>query len=177
MKVLNVGGANRLLPERFEGWEQTLLDIDPNVKPDICMDAKEMTKLPPDTYDAVLCSHNLEHFFRHEVPGVLAGFRHVLKEGGIVDIVVPNIGQLLKDMMRYDLDIDDIWYRTTEGLAITFHEAVYGWNWALCEGNNAYYAHKCGFTGQALYNALSTAGFKNLKVVGQNTNLLAIGYK
>ena len=34
-------------------------------------------------YDSVYCSHNLEHYHRHEVPRVLAGFRHVLKAGGV----------------------------------------------------------------------------------------------
>ena len=56
MRVLNVGGGtNRQLPKQYAGWEQDVLDIDPNVKPDILCDAKLMRKLPAAKYDAVFC--------------------------------------------------------------------------------------------------------------------------
>lgn len=37
MKVLNVGGNSKdiALPALYEGWEQILLDVDPQGKPDI----------------------------------------------------------------------------------------------------------------------------------------------
>ncbi len=84
-KVLNVGGNNRAipLPSIYEEWVQLLLDIDPKGQPDVLCDARAMTDLPASTYDSVYCSHNLEHYHRHEVPKVLAGFRHVLKADGL----------------------------------------------------------------------------------------------
>src|SRR5215510_1625876 len=80
-KVLNVGGNNKAIaiPKHFEGWTHDLLDIDPRGKPDIVCDARKLTSLAPQTYDAVYSSHNLEHYFAHDVPKVLRGFHHVLK--------------------------------------------------------------------------------------------------
>lgn len=62
------------------------------VLPDVVCDARQLSQLPRATYDAVYCSHNLEHYYRHDVPKVLAGFSHVLKVGGFVHIIVPDMG-------------------------------------------------------------------------------------
>jgi hypothetical protein len=79
--VLNVGGNSKAIaiPRHFEGWTHDLLDIDPRGRPDILCDARKLTTLAPNLHDAVYCSHNLEHYFAHEVPKVLRGFHHVLK--------------------------------------------------------------------------------------------------
>lgn len=73
MKVLNVGGnsKNIQLPPYYKGFEHLLLDIDSRGKPDIVADARELDKLEHGLVDAVYCSHNLEHYYRHEVPKVL----------------------------------------------------------------------------------------------------------
>lgn len=177
MKVLNVGGgASRVLPEQYAGWEQHLLDIDPNVNPDVCCDAKLMINLEAGEYDAVYCSHNLEHFYRHDVPTVLGGFAHVLKPGGFVDIHVPNIMQVLRDLLDRGLDLSDVYYRTTEGNAIHFHDVLYGWNAAMANGNE-FYSHKCGFSGLMLHAALVAAGFQKCSVAAVGSNLHAVGYK
>jgi predicted SAM-dependent methyltransferase len=39
----------------------------------------------------VYCSHNLEHYYHHEVPRVLAGSLHVLKPHGFAEIRVPDV--------------------------------------------------------------------------------------
>src|SRR5258706_14012634 len=77
-RVLNVGGNNKniALPSCYMGWKQTLLDIDPRGEPDIVLDARELSRVPPCEYDAVYCSHNLEHYYRHDGSKVLAGFFH-----------------------------------------------------------------------------------------------------
>ncbi|HET9736059.1 MAG TPA: hypothetical protein VFP62_12375, partial [Burkholderiales bacterium] len=66
-KLLNVGGNTKdiPLPENYRGWENVLLDIDARGNPDVLCDARELTKLAGATYDAVYCSHNLEHYYRH----------------------------------------------------------------------------------------------------------------
>lgn len=177
MKVLNVGGgASRDLPERYKGWDLDVLDIDPAVNPDICLDAKLMSTLEAAGYDAVLCSHNLEHFYKHEVPVVLAGFLHVLKDGGFAEIVVPNLTKLFAAMQGRSLDIGDVWYRTSSGTPITFHDVLYGWNHAMSNGN-LFYAHKCGFTATSLGDALIAAGFKGASLWEDEYNLYAKAFK
>jgi predicted SAM-dependent methyltransferase len=97
-KVLNVGGNSKEipLPPQYAGFEQLLLDIDPTGSPDIVCDARNLTTLENGLFDAVYCSHNLEHYYRHDVPKVLGGFLHVLKEGGFAHIVVPDINEVMR---------------------------------------------------------------------------------
>lgn len=176
MLVLNVGGgANRSLPAEYAGWEQRVLDVDPGVKPDVLMDAREMASLPSDTYDAVYCSHNLEHYYRHEVPMVLAGFRHVLKPGGKVEIHVPDVVEAFRSMVERGLDLSDTWYRTPSG-PVSYHDVIYGWNRAMAAGN-LYYAHKCGFTADMLGDALLQAKFTEVQVQVGGGNLRALATK
>lgn len=75
-KVLNVGGNSKEtpLPQKYAGWEHVILDIDPAVKPDVVCDARELSSLLCSTYDSVYCSHNLEHYYHHDVKKVLLGF-------------------------------------------------------------------------------------------------------
>lgn len=160
MKLLNVGGGNtRELPERFKGWEHIILDVDPEVKPDILLDARDMGELPPNEYDVVICSHNMEHYYKHEVEGVLKGILHVLKDDGYAEITVPNLEKLFEAIHKNSFDINDIWYRTQQGTPISFHDVLYGWNYAMEKGN-LYYAHHCGWTKNLLCETLIVAGFK-----------------
>src|SRR5439155_12197788 len=89
--VLNVGGGSKKIPipARYEGWSHVLLDIDPRFGADLIMDARELLATTPQTYDAVYCSNNLEHYYRHDAERVLRGFLHVLKSDGYAEIRVP----------------------------------------------------------------------------------------
>lgn len=177
MIVLNVGGGeSRHLPSHFNGWKQLLLDIDPAVKPDIVYDALDMQELTGGEYDAVYCSHNLEHFYAHDVPKVLAGFLHVLKPGGFAEINVPNIRSLMQQMIGNNLDVNDVWYRAPGDTPITFHDVLYGWSKQMRNGN-LYYAHKCAFTPFSLCQTLCSAGFEKVGITDQGCNLVGVGFK
>jgi hypothetical protein len=176
MKVLNVGNGNsRHLPPHFEGWDQVTLDIDATVNPDIVLDAKEIINLPANEYDAVYSSHILEHVYKHEVSNVLKGFLHVLKVGGFMESLVPNLQELFRAILKNGLDINDVWYRST-GTPITFHDVLYGWGPAL-EGGNLYYAHKCGFTPISLWYMVDRTGFKQVETQERDGNLYVKGVK
>jgi len=177
MRVLNVGGGGtRIIPSHYEGWDQDLLDIDSECKPDICCDALEMPETLYEKYNAVYCSHNIEHFYKHDVTKLLINFRNVLIEGGSVEIHTPNIMNMIKVISERGLDIDDVWYRTSQGLPITFHDTLYGWGKAIASGN-LYYAHKCGFSAISLYTILEQNGFINIQIEEQGSNLMAIAVK
>jgi ubiquinone/menaquinone biosynthesis C-methylase UbiE len=176
MKVLNVGGgSSRAISEIFNGWEQDVLDVDPAVKPDICLDAREMKTLPPGTYDAVYCSHTLEHFYRHEILAILEGFVHVLKEDGFVEAAVPNMQVLFSSIMQGSLDIEDVWYRSPSG-PIMFHDVIYGFSKPMEQGN-LFYAHKCGFSAESLCRCMARAGFRHIQIVEQSLNLVVRAYR
>lgn len=97
-KVLNVGGNSKQipLPPQHAGWERVLLEIYPRGNPDVVCDARELSSLPGSVYESVYCSHNLEHYYRHDAEKVLAGFSHVLKDNGFVYIRMPDMGRYFR---------------------------------------------------------------------------------
>lgn len=176
-KVLNVGGNNKAipLPPIYRGWAHLLLDIDPKGEPDVVCDARAMTDLPAADYDAVYCSHNLEHYHRHEVPKVLAGFRHVLKADGFVHLRVPDIGAVMLAAAQNKLDIEDVLYKSPRG-PITVHDVIYGYGVEIERSGNDFFAHKTGFTPKSLVKVLQAAGFASVFVGTGNLEVLAYAF-
>jgi hypothetical protein len=75
----------------LSGWTHHLLDIDERVRPDVLGDARELASLvPAGTYDAVYCSHNIEHYYPHDVPKVLRGFLHASEAGRLRRDTLPG---------------------------------------------------------------------------------------
>jgi hypothetical protein len=159
-RVLNVGGANKTipLPPVYQGWEHILLDIDPRGAPDVVCDARELTTLPAAQFDAVYCSHNLEHYYRHDVSRVLAGFRHVLNADGFAEIRVPDLADLMQTVVRRGLDVDDLLYQSPAG-PITVRDVLYGLGTEIERSGNDFWAHKTGFTKKSLTALLVRCGF------------------
>jgi hypothetical protein len=177
-RVLNVGGNSReiALPSQYDGWENVLLDIDPKVNPDVLCDARLMTKLPAGMYDAVYCAHNLEHYYRHEVPNVLAGFSHVLKDSGFAHIVVPDIGELMRSVIAQGLDLDDVFFQSPVG-PITALDVMYGLGAEIEKSGNDFFAHKTGFTQKSLPSMLVRCGFPHVFSGGGNVEVVAFAFK
>jgi SAM-dependent methyltransferase len=171
--VLNVGGGSRNLPPMFDGWTQDLLDIDPACKPDLCMDARKLVDSSSCIYDAVHCSHNLEHVFQHEVRDVLRGFAHVLKPGGFAWIAVPDIAAVIA--AAQGRDINEPLYHLGDGTPISFHDVLYGWGKAIASGNQ-YMAHKTGFTPHSFESVLKEF-FPVVLVARDSYNLTALCIK
>jgi predicted SAM-dependent methyltransferase len=159
-RVLNVGGNSKAIPipKHYDGWAHLLLDIDPTGEPDIVCDARTMTELPAAQFDAVYCSHNLEHYYRHDGRRVLQGFRHVLKPHGFAEIRVPDILEVMKTCIEGNLDIDDFLYQSPAG-PIRVHDVIYGWGKEIEESGQDFFAHKAGFTAKSLTRFLEEAGF------------------
>lgn len=164
--VLNVGGNNKNipLPDHYGGWRHILLDISPAGMPDIVADARDMLHLPPASFDAVYCAHNLEHYLLHEGTMVLNGFRHVLKSKGFCEISVPNVEELIQRVVKEGLDLDDILYMTHEGLPVQVHDVLYGFSIRMEKSKEDYYAHKCGFSSKSLLCFLLKNGFSHVAV-------------
>ncbi len=162
-KVLNVGGNNKeiALPPHYAGFEHLLLDIDPKGSPDIVCDARELTTLGGNQFDAVYCAHNLEHYYRHEVPRVLAGFLHVLKDGGFAHIRVPDIQEVMKTAIERGLDLEDMLYESDLG-PIMVLDVLYGHSEQIERSGQDFFAHKTGFTNKSLLAALHAAGFSKV---------------
>jgi SAM-dependent methyltransferase len=158
--VLNVGGGSKAvpLPPEYRGWEHVLLDIDPRGGADIVCDARQLSKFSGAAYDSVYCSHNLEHYHHHDVAKVLAGFVHILKADGFAYIRVPDLRELMRTVVKRNIDIEDVLYQSPAG-PITVRDVLYGFGKEIEQTGNDFYAHKTGFTPRSLDSALKKAGF------------------
>lgn len=176
-KVLNVGGNNESIPipSQYAGWQNVVLDIDPARNPHVVCDARELTTLPCGEYDAVYCSHNLEHYYRHDVPKVLAGFLHVLKPEGFAHIRVPDMGELMRQVVEKNMDIDDFLYESPAG-PITVRDVIYGYGVEIERSGKDFFAHKTGFTAKSLKGLLRECGFQHVFMHTAKLEVVAVAF-
>lgn len=177
-KVLNVGGNSKeiQLPPQYAKFEHTLLDIDPKGAPDIVCDARDLITLEKNQFDAVYCSHNLEHYYRHDVLKVLAGFLHVLRDGGFAHIRVPDIEALMRLTIEQGLDIDDVLYTSRSG-PIMVLDVLYGYSAKIEQSGEEFFAHKTGFTQKSLRKVLNQSGFSRTYSATGKIEISAIAFK
>lgn len=164
------------MPAHYQQWQQCFLDIDPRWKPDILCDARELTTQPSGRFDAIYCSHNLEHYYAHDVPKVLAGFLHVLVPEGFAEIKVPDMRQVMEAMLERNLDIDEPLYGSTTG-PITTRDVIYGYGAEIERTGNDFFAHKTGFTPSSLQRALNAAGFPFVFLGRGNLEASALAFR
>jgi hypothetical protein len=172
-----VGGGSKTipLPGQYAGWRHVLLDVDPGTGADVLCDARTLETLPGREYDAVYCSHNLEHYYPHDVPKVLAGFRHLLKPDGFVHIRVPDIGMVMRLVVEKNLDITDVLYQSDAG-PVSVGDVIYGFRAEIENSGNDFYAHKTGFTEKSLSATLNAAGFGAVFISLQNLEIQSVAF-
>ncbi len=176
-RVLNVGGGSKAidLPEFYTGWEQVFLDIDPSVSPDVCCDARELTTLDKGLYDAVYCSHNLEHYYRHDAVKVLAGFRHVLKSDGVAHIRVPDVMKAVQHVVVNEGDLDTVLYESPIG-PISFRDLLYGHAGLVEKAGRDFMAHKNGFSKISLKKFMNDNGFPYVAILSHGFEVTAMAF-
>ena len=178
-KVLNVGGGNKKfpLPSYYDGWEHILLVLDLSGNPVLHMDAIDMVELEPNQFDAIYCSNNLEHYYRADVKEVLKGMHHVLKENGFVEIMVPNIEELIKLAYERGLDIDDILYEIEGFGPITVHDFIFGYEFTNDPIRRELGLHKTAFTQKSLEAYLKKNGFSFVYARNEGLLIHMLGFK
>lgn len=158
--LLNVGGGSKTIPipPHYGGWQHLLLDIDPRGGAEVVFDARELERLPAGVFDAIYCSHNLEHYYHHDVPRVLAGFVHLLKADGFAEVRVPDLEAVFREIVVKGRSLDEQFQPNPRG-PITARDIIYGWTVEIEESGTDLYQHKTGFTWATLTGALQRAGF------------------
>jgi hypothetical protein len=175
--VLNVGcgGKGLGLPIWYDGWEVIRLDIDPHVEPDIEMDARNIGLLT-DRYDAVFCSHNLEHFTTHDAGVVVRGMRHVIKASGFVDIHVPDIGTILQMAGDQGWDLDTFLYQSAGG-PICVRDVLYGYERQTEFADHPeYMLHRNGYSARTLTMILQWCGFAHIYAATNQFDLRVVAF-
>ena len=160
-RVLNVGGGSKAIPipAHYAGWNHLLLDIDPRGNPDVLCDARELDSLEANQFDAIYCSHNLEHYYKHDGADVLKGFIHVLKPDGFAEIRVPDLKVVMRTFVERTWK-SKIFSTCLPAVRSPIRDVIYGWGVEIERSGDDFYAHKTGFTPLSLTSASRRPGFK-----------------
>lgn len=94
MKYLNLGCGTRYL----ETWEN--FDFVSTGKAVRAHNFLEGIPLPDDSYDVVYHSHVLEHLPRENAAAFIKECFRVLKKGGVIRVVVPDLEQVMREYLR-----------------------------------------------------------------------------
>lgn len=148
-RVLHAGCGRRALPDGVfpAGCIETRLDIDPECSPDIVASMTDLDGLGP--FDAVYCSHALEHLSMTDAIRALRQFHAVLVRGGFVLVIVPDLeGIEPTDTVLFESDAGPIC-----GI-----DLMYGLGRDI--ERSPYMAHRSGFIASTLKAAMETAGLQ-----------------
>ena len=157
--MLDVGGGSEgtNLPVIYHGSEHWVLDICPSSRDRfIQLDARRLVDTPAlqAQYDVVYCSHTLEHFDPADIPTVVAGMRHALRDDGWLEVRVPDLLQLARVLVATD-NPDQPLYAIGDGSVVTCRDLIYGFPRDIQWHGDAL-RHRHGFTPQSLYRLLTT---------------------
>ncbi|HWH49454.1 MAG TPA: methyltransferase domain-containing protein [Burkholderiales bacterium] len=93
-RLLNVGCGLHFHP----AWVN--VDVVPASSEVIAVDVRKGLPFADRTFDAVYCSHVLEHLSQHQAAGLLEHMHRVLRPGGIIRIAVPDLETLTREYLR-----------------------------------------------------------------------------
>jgi hypothetical protein len=146
----------------MQGHEEVRLDLNPDVKPDVVGDIRDIAVKDCDgTYSA----HCLEHLYPHEVCQSLRSFLAALRPGGWSIFMVPD----LEDVKA----TDEVLYEVEAG-PVTGLDLIYGMSTFI--SILPHMAHHCGFTASTLGDALREAGYVAVETHRlPDYNLMAVG--
>jgi predicted SAM-dependent methyltransferase len=175
-RVLNAGSGpprHNSLHSAFGkfGWKEVRIDIDPRNGADLVGSVTDMRGLVEDaSFDAVWCSHCLEHLSDHQALPALREFRRILRDDGFAVISSPNLEAIAKLLVIED--IESVAYVAPAG-PIRLLDMIFGHSRSI-EAGHVHMAHKTGFTADRLGRLAANAGFCETRVVeGDNLDLWA----
>jgi len=149
--VLHVGCGTNPLPAWLDGFSETRMDIDPGCSPDVVASMTDMGDVGP--FDALYCSHAVEHLYPHDVKTALGEFLRVLTPGGVAFVIVPDLEDVRATEEPLFLSESgpicgrDLFYGLPRYVAVSEHMA-----------------HRSGFVRETLGQALAEAGFDRFEV-------------
>src|SRR5690349_18891874 len=98
-----VFGANDKEPldARFQGgdWQEYRLHVDTTISTGIVGNILGMPTVPADSFDAIQSKHHFQRLFAYQVPLALAEFRRVLKPGGLLLLVTPDLPKIAEQIV------------------------------------------------------------------------------
>lgn len=138
-------GSGPITPYMSEEGVTVSFDIREDMRPDVVCDVRYLP-CPNETFDILHSSHTLEHFGWTGVDKVIKEWTRVLKVGGELRIVVPNLRDVAKRLLDDTLIPTDLW--------ILYGEQDYPKNF-----------HAMGFTPNMLRDLIASTGcYDNIQV-------------
>ncbi len=174
-RVLNAGSgsATGAMHPAFDpsAWKEVRIDIDARNAPDIVGSISDMRGIVEDgTFDAIWCSHCIEHLHDHEVLPALREFRRILSDSGFAIVSCPNLDAIAKLLVSED--IESVAYLSPAG-PIRLLDMIFGHSPSIATGH-LHMSHKTGFTVDRLGRLAMNAGFAETRVhEGENYDLWA----
>lgn len=101
-------GSGPVSPYMRDEGAVVTFDVREDVKPDVVCDIRRLP-VPDQTFDIVFSSHTLEHFSWTSVDKVLKEWSRVLKVGGELRIVVPNLRHVAQRLLDDTVYPTDFW--------------------------------------------------------------------
>ena len=152
-------------------WKEVRIDIDPRNAPDLVGSISNMRGIvEDDSFDAVWCSHCIEHLHDHEVLPALREFRRILSDDGLAIISCPNLNAIVKLLVSED--IESVAYLSPAG-PVRLLDMIFGHSCSI-EMGHVHMTHKTGFTVDRLGRLAVHAGFAEARVLeGENLDLWA----
>jgi len=175
-RVLNAGSGSRAARQLHSAfaagdWQEVRLDLDPSVAPDVVGSVTDMRAAFADgSFDAIWCSHVMEHLFAHQVSEALAEFRRVLRPDGFALITSPDLETVAELVAARGLDA--VIYVSAAG-PITPLDMIFGHGASLARGREPM-AHRTGFSCASLGNLLIEAGFASVRAKRELYDLWAL---
>ena len=174
-RVLNAGSgsATGAMHPAFDpsAWKEVRIDIDARNAPDIVGSISDMRGIVEDgSFDAIWCSHCIEHLHDHEVLPALREFKRILSDAGFAIVSCPNLDAIAKLLVSEDIEL--VAYLSPAG-PIRLLDMIFGHSPSIATGH-FHMSHKTGFTVDRLGRLAVNAGFAETRVhEGENYDLWA----
>lgn len=101
-------GSGPISPYMLEEGRVVSFDIREDVRPDVICDLRNIP-VPSEQFDIVFSSHTLEHFGFTKVDKILKEWSRILKVGGELRLVVPNLRYVGKRLYEDESIPTDLW--------------------------------------------------------------------
>jgi predicted SAM-dependent methyltransferase len=144
------------------------VNIDANLfnKIDLWLDVRNGLPFPSNSVDSIYSTHMFEHFYPDEVDLLLQDCQRVLKPGGGIRLIVPNLESAIQAYTgRQSAWFDDSFPRHFDSLGGRFS------NFIFCDGQ-----HRTAFDFTHLDEVLRRAGFREVERSAEGKSRLYAGH-
>lgn len=149
-QVLDLGAGDH--KRDWPGYKTVTIDIRPEAKPDFVMDMR-LLNFPDDHFDMVASCHALEHIPRWEQEQAWKESVRVLKPGGTVEHLLPNLEWAAQHIVNDSMD----------GSAEPVFNVLYGSQDGQGMGGLGANTHFFGYTPRIARELAEAAGLVNVK--------------